>query len=165
MWYPAKKHVPFLSEARSLKKRNRIGHQADCSESGHGLMWQIGGVSWSQIFSPTSEPWDSLVHPGCNGTLCGRCGSEVAFFWLSERYYLAIFIMLQNKGRVNRVSINSVRNFTATDSRYTTGMNTVYVCGITLFFCQPVAVQINDPLRFGQQNILLWISYLYDIII
>ena len=58
--------------------------------------------------------------------------------------------MLQNKGRVNRVSINSVRNFTATDSRYATGMNIVHACGITLFLCQSIAVQINDPLRFGQ---------------
>ena len=63
--------------------------------------------------------------------------------------------MLQNKGRVNRVSINSVRNFAATDSRYATGMNTVHACGITLFLCQPVDVPINDPLRFGQQNVLL----------
>ena len=51
--------------------------------------------------------------------------------------------MLQNKGRVNRVSINSVRNFTATDSRYATGMNIVHAWGITLFLCQPVAVPIR----------------------
>lgn len=28
---------PLFIRARSLKKRNRIGHQADCSESGHGF--------------------------------------------------------------------------------------------------------------------------------
>ena len=68
------------------------------------LTWQRGCGSWPQISSPTSERWYPLVHSGCNSILCGRCGAEVAVFRLSKRYSLALFIMLQNKGRVNRVS-------------------------------------------------------------